>query len=408
MSVRYVLALILAASLCGCATSNQRLGFSPRLAVPRVEPVDMSNLTEPQRVMLESRGTLNIYKTLANHVELYNRWSPLGRFILSGSSIQPRHREMAMLRMGWLCQSGYEWSQHARIAKASAGMLAEEIRAIAVGPAAPSWSDLDRAVLRMADELRYDTMISDQTWAALRRGYSEEQIMELLFTAAQYQLVSMALNSLGVQLEPTAVERMPSDLPLPAVAQRPATPRLTQPRLPPLTPEQWSPQQKALLGARAAEGNVLNLFATTVRQPQIHEPFAAFMRHLFGATGLPPRVREMLILRTGWLWNAEYEYAHHRPLAVRAGLTEAEVDRIAQGPTAAGWSESDRAVLRAVDELRREAFISDATWAELGKDLDIKQRLDLIFTVGGYAMTALTINSFGIPIEPNLIGYPAK
>ena len=408
MTFRGIVALVLTVGLSSCASLEAPRGFSPRPATPRVAPVDETNLTEPQRAMLASRGNLNIYKTLANHVELYNRWSPLGRFILNASSVQPRHREMAMLRIGWLCQSGYEWSQHARIAKASAGMSEAEIRAIAVGPQADNWSELDRAVLTMADELRYDAMISDGTWAALQRGYKDEQIMELQFTAAQYQLVSMALNSLGVQLEPTAVDRIPTDLPMPAVAQRPTGPRLASPRLAPLRPEAWSPQQKTLLGARAAEGNVLNLFATTVRNPQIHEPFAAFMRHLFGTTGLPPRVREMLILRTGWMWNAEYEYAHHRPLAIRAGLTEAEVDRVARGPDAPGWNDADRAVLRAADELRREAFITDATWSELGKFLDTKQRIELIYTVGGYAMTALAINSFGIPIEPNLVGYPPK
>ena len=69
-------------------------------------------------------------------------------------------------------------------------------------------ADMDRAVIRMADDLRYDAMISDATWAELRKGYSDNQVMELLFTSAQYQLVSMALNTLGVQLE-DGYERMP-------------------------------------------------------------------------------------------------------------------------------------------------------------------------------------------------------
>ena len=69
--------------------------------------------------MLASRPDFNIYKTLAHHVDLYNRWSPLGRFVLDGSSLPPREREMVMLRMGWLCQSEYEWAQHARIAQSA-------------------------------------------------------------------------------------------------------------------------------------------------------------------------------------------------------------------------------------------------------------------------------------------------
>ena len=63
--------------------------------------------------------------------------------------------------------------------------------------------------MRMADELRYDAIISDATWADLRKTYSDIQVMELLFTSAQYQLVSMALNMLGIQIEPQAVDFIP-------------------------------------------------------------------------------------------------------------------------------------------------------------------------------------------------------
>src|SRR5262245_22595269 len=108
-------AALLLGSCAGMGPMSSSSGFTPRLTEPRLAVVDPTNLTEAQRDMLASRGNLNIYKTLAHHVDLYNRWSPLGQFILNGSSIQPRHREMAMLRMGWLCQSPYEWAQHARI-----------------------------------------------------------------------------------------------------------------------------------------------------------------------------------------------------------------------------------------------------------------------------------------------------
>ena len=101
-----------------------------------------------------------------------------------------------MLRMGWLCQSEYEFAQHARIATGDAvGMTPEEIRRIAEGPDAPGWTEFERTLLIMVDELRYDAMISDQVWSDLRAEYSEAQMMEALLTAAQYQLVSMALNS---------------------------------------------------------------------------------------------------------------------------------------------------------------------------------------------------------------------
>jgi 4-carboxymuconolactone decarboxylase len=397
------IAVIAAAFLIGgCATATS--GFSPRLIEPRLAVADPASLTEAQRDMLGSRGALNIYKTLVHHVDLYNRWSPLGQSILNGSSISPRHREMAMLRMGWLCQSGYEWSQHARIAKASAGMTDAEIHAIAEGPGAANWSDLDRAVLTMADELRYDAIISDKTWADLRKGYSERQVMELLFTSAQYQLVSMALNSLGIQLEPTAVDFIPTDLPKPATAARATGPRLSTPRIAPIEEAAWTPQQRAMITPQIRpDGTTFNLYKTMLNHPGLYTPRVRFGSYLQRDSLLDPKTRELAIMRTAYNIGAAYEWSHHVEAAEAAGFTAADIARIAQGPNASGWSEQQRAVLTAADELRREAFVSDATWNTLAKYYGMKERIEIIYTVGGYTMTGLAINSFGIQVEP---GYP--
>jgi len=395
-----------AAALVASACSTTPTGFSPRLEEPRLAVVDPANLTEAQRDMLGSRANLNIYRTLAHHVDLYNRWSPLGQVLLNNQSISPRHRELAMLRMGWLCQSPYEWSQHARIARASAGMTDAEIRAIAAAPDAASWSDIDRAVMRMADELRYDTIISDATWAELRKVYSDAQVMELLYTAAQYQLVSMVLNTLGIQVEPEAVDFMPSDLPLPPTAGRPVdAPRLAAPRIPPLRLDQLSAEQRGLIAARIdADGSVMNLYATLIANPRLYGPRLRFGSYLQRDGLLDPETRELLILRTAWNIRTPYEWAHHEGPARAAGLTDAHLAAIPRGPSDPVWTPRQRAVLAAADELRREAFISDATWARLAEHFGMKERIEIVFTVGGYTMTGLAINSFGIQTEP---GYPA-
>jgi 4-carboxymuconolactone decarboxylase len=111
-----------------------------------------------------------------------------------------------------------------------------------------------------------------------------------------------------------------------------------------------------------------------------------------------------LIMRTAWLLKTEYEWAHHVPLSKEAGLTDDEIARIAKGSTAPGWSDDHRAVLQAVDELRRETFISDATWSTLKKYYNTQQLLELVYTSGGYSMTAVAINSLGIQVES---GYPS-
>src|SRR5262245_21770260 len=245
---------ILTALSGGPAPQAHSGAFSPRLTKPRIAPVPEQERNEAQRQMLASRPDYNVYKTLAAHPELFSRWSGLGRFVMNGSSLPARHREMLMLRMGWLCQSEYEWAQHARIATSGAGMTDQEIHRIAEGSKAAGWTDFERGLLRMVDELRYDAIVSDSTWRALRAEYSDQQMMEAVFTSAQYQLVSMALNSLGVQLDPGLRHRLPRDLPLPPLARPATVARLSTPRIPPLGPEQWTPQQREMISQQIREG----------------------------------------------------------------------------------------------------------------------------------------------------------
>jgi 4-carboxymuconolactone decarboxylase len=399
--------------LAGCATlllsatavaADQT--FTSRLQTPRVAPLDKDHRTPAQQAMLASRSDFNIYKTLAHHVDLYNRWSPLGQFILNGSSLPPREREIVMLRMGWLCQSEYEWAQHARIGKAQAGLTNEDIHRIAEGPAAAGWSDFERTLLRMVDELRYETMISDATWTALRTKYSAQQAMEALYTAAQYQLVSMALNSLGVQLDPGLEDRLPKDVRLPALATRPKSPRPEQPRVPPLRESQWTDEQRKLVEAHTTNRPLLNMYATILNHPALYGPRLKFGSYLQRDSLLPPKTRELLVMRTAWLTRTDYEWGHHLEPAQKAGFSDEEIRLIASGPDAPGWSEEHAAVLRAADELRREAFISDRTWTTLSKYYDTQRLIEIIYTSGGYTMTALAINSLGVQLEPGFPGLP--
>jgi len=176
-----------------------------RLTEPRINPVEESDWTESQRDLLAPqvmRGRVqNIFLTLANHEALAKRWMVFANHILHKSKLSARDREILILRVGWLCQSGYEWGQHVLIGK-KAGLSDLEIEAIKVGPSDPSWGTQDRGLLTAADELRADAFITDETWHALAAYYSQQQLMDLVFTVGQYQLVSMALNTFGVQLDP--------------------------------------------------------------------------------------------------------------------------------------------------------------------------------------------------------------
>ncbi|MGI1680241.1 MAG: carboxymuconolactone decarboxylase family protein [Cellvibrionaceae bacterium] len=380
--------------------------FSKRLAIPRIPPLPVEGRTSEQVAMLADRPDYNLYKTLAHHVELYNRWTPLGRALLNGSKLPARDREIIMLRMGWLCQAEYEWSQHARIATADdVGMTYDEVKKIASDPNGDMWTDFEKALMKMVDELRYDAMISDETWKALATRYDNQQIMDALFTAAQYQLVSMVLNGTGIQLDPILEHRLPTDIDLPALAEKTNSHRLSSPRIAPLKNDELSEEQKKMLAPQVREdGSVLNLYATLINHPVLYGPRYTFGSYLLRETSLPPATRELLIMRTAWLINSEYEWAHHVSFAKEAGLNDKQIENITIGSESPVWNEEQKAVIKAADELRQEAFITDETWATLLKYYDTKQMVEILFTVGGYTMTGLAINSFGVQVED---GYPS-
>lgn len=175
-----------------------------RLKTPRINPVHEDDWNETQRAALGKqviRGKVaNIFRTFANHVPLAKRWMVFANHVLFKSTLSPRDREIVILRIGWLCQAEYEWGQHVIIGK-DVGMTDEEIASIKEGPSASVWSDHESLLIKATDELHGDAFICDETWNGLSNNYSDQQMMDLVFTCGQYNLVSMALNTFGVQLD---------------------------------------------------------------------------------------------------------------------------------------------------------------------------------------------------------------
>jgi alkylhydroperoxidase family enzyme len=124
------------------------------------------------------------------------------------STLSARVRELLILRIGVLCRSEYEWAAHAPAGR-RAGLTAADIERIIAGPgpAAPG-EPFDHVLLRAVDELYQHDAITDATWSTLSATYDARQMLDLLTTIGGYRMVSMALNTLGVQLEPGA-ERFP-------------------------------------------------------------------------------------------------------------------------------------------------------------------------------------------------------
>jgi alkylhydroperoxidase family enzyme len=186
----------------------------PRLQVPRVPPLADAEIDADTLALLgatsggvRSGPMLNIFRTLAHHPKLLKRWLVFGGHVLGKSTLPPRERELAILRIGWRCRSEYEWGQHAAIGRAC-GLSDEEVRRTTEAATAPGWSAFDAAIVRAVDELHDDAFLSDTSWQALTAKWSTEQVIDFVFAVGQYNLVSMALNSFGVQLD-AGVERFP-------------------------------------------------------------------------------------------------------------------------------------------------------------------------------------------------------
>ena len=175
-----------------------------RLDTPRIPPVQKPDWTDAQRELLqryEARDQLfNVYTTTANHPDLMRDFLVFVSHVAGRNTLPERDREMLVLRIAWLCQSEYEWSRHV-VSGGSVGVTDRDIQHIMNGPSASGLSDHDRLLLQASDELHGDAHISDVTWNALSSIYTTEQMMDLVFTVGTYNLLAMAFNSFGVQLD---------------------------------------------------------------------------------------------------------------------------------------------------------------------------------------------------------------
>jgi 4-carboxymuconolactone decarboxylase len=153
----------------------------------------------------------------------------------------------------------------------------------------------------------------------------------------------------------------------------------------------------------AMNGQILNIFKVLANHPKLVKRWTPFAGHILSKQTLPFRDREMLILRVGWLNQAEYEFAQHELIAKRGGVSEADIEKIKQGPKAE-WNEHEAALLQAADDLYESSVVSDAVWATLSRTYSTEQMMDAVFTIGQYNLVSWALNSFGVPLDEFLPG----
>lgn len=182
-------------------------GTAQRVAKARIAPLPTAQWAAGDAEILGSLGrgeqTIDVFKTCLQHRALCRAWMPFTRYILSDeAALSRRERELLILRASWNSRADYDWAHHVTAAQ-RAGLSDADILRVSKGPDAAGWSESDRLWLRAADELHKDQFITDATWQALKAArVSDQQLVDAIFTVGQYTMVSMFLNSAGVQLEP--------------------------------------------------------------------------------------------------------------------------------------------------------------------------------------------------------------
>jgi 4-carboxymuconolactone decarboxylase len=163
-------------------------------------------------------------------------------------------------------------------------------------------------------------------------------------------------------------------------------------------------EERDAVEKNAMNGRIFNIFKVLAHHPKLVKRWTPFAGHILGKQTLPFRDRELLILRIGWLNQAEYEFAQHELIAKKGGLSDADIARLKEGPKAAGWSEKEEALLQVADDLFDNSVVSDETWATMSKHYSTEQLMDAVFTVGQYNLVSWALNSFGVPLDDFLPG----
>jgi alkylhydroperoxidase family enzyme len=184
------------------------------------------------------------------------------------------------------------------------------------------------------------------------------------------------------------------------------TVRLRSPRIEPLQREHWNDAQRKVLEPFAQRNQLFNIYSTLGQNPDALTAFLAWGSYVLRRASLPARERELVILRVGYLCRAGYEWAQHSRLGKQVGLTASEVERIKCGSAAADWSDADRTLLVAAEELQHNHFIDDATWQALRCLFTEQQCMDLVFVVGHYTQVCMILNTFGIQLDTDLTADP--
>jgi 4-carboxymuconolactone decarboxylase len=169
-------------------------------------------------------------------------------------------------------------------------------------------------------------------------------------------------------------------------------------RLAPLKPAELDERQSRFLNPFSnAKGQYPNIFGTLAHHMDLVDAWSEFGLYTMRDSDLDPLLREIVVLRAALNAGCDYEWHHHRHIALRVGLTDEQIAQI--GERRAMDQESYNLLLACADELSTKKRLSEKTWDAMIGEFGTRRTIDVIFTVGAYAALAMFINSCGVEIE---------
>lgn len=177
------------------------------------------------------------------------------------------------------------------------------------------------------------------------------------------------------------------------------------PRIGPLPREEWDDAARQVFGywegPEAREnGSRSNTMMTLANHPQLALAQLDFGKYLLVQSSLTPRQKELVVLRVAWRFDSQYQWAHHVHAGRQIGMTDAEFAALQQERPVDVWGQHEQAMIDAMDQLCAAGRVDDATWARLAAEMDRRQLMDFLYSVGFFAMNAWAFGAMGIELEP--------
>ena len=169
--------------------------------VPRL-PLDEAKAAADEAGVPNYMAELAIFQVLLNHPKLACGLNDLLATMLWRGSLDPRLRELVIMRIGWLTASDYEWTQHWRVAQ-GLGVSPDDLLGARDWRAYPAFGPAERAVLAATDDVVRDGMVGDESWVACQREFGADPavLIELVTAIGAWRMVASILHSLQVPLE---------------------------------------------------------------------------------------------------------------------------------------------------------------------------------------------------------------